>query len=78
MNIGWRKKPSAGVYDIVLSILRKKGRSIRGIPGKFATKKLWVWAANDARSQPGNFLVFLFELFVAQCILVKSPVMHSG
>ena len=29
-------------------------------------RKLWVWEANDA-----NFSVFLFELFVAQCTLVK-------
>ena len=30
-------------------------------------RKLWVWAANDA-----NLPVFLFDLFVAQCTLVKS------
>ena len=29
-------------------------------------RKLWVWAASDA-----NFPVFLFDLFVAQCTLVK-------
>ena len=29
-------------------------------------RKLWVWAANGA-----NFHVFLLELFVAQCTLVK-------
>ena len=41
-------------------------------------RKLWVWAANDAPSHPPNFLVFLFQLFMAQCILVKSDAVHPG
>ena len=41
-------------------------------------RKLWVRAANDARSHPQDFLVFLFEFFVAQWILVKSSAVHSG
>ena len=41
-------------------------------------RKLCVWAANDARFHPPTFLVLLFELFVAQCILVKSSAVHSG
>ena len=49
-------------------------RAVENLP----QRKLWVWAANDARSHPSNFLVFLFESFVAQCILVKSGVVHSG
>ena len=56
-------------------------RAVENLP----RRKLWVWAANDALSHPPNFLVFLFELLVAQGILVRKyrnavwlNAMHSG
>ena len=32
----------------------------------------------DCKQSTPNFPVFLFELFVAQCILVKRSAVHSG
>ena len=40
---------------------------------KFATKKLWVWAANDA-----CFPWVLIWVVLGAMILVKSTAMHSG
>ena len=49
---------------------KTSNRAVENLP----QRKLWVWAANDALSHSPNFPVFLFELFVAQCIVVKSVV----
>ena len=48
-----------------------RNTSNRGVEN-MAQRKLLVWEEDDARSHPPNFLVFLFELIVEQCILVKK------
>ena len=53
---------------------KTSNRAVENLP----QRKLRVWAANDARSQWIIFLLFLFEWFVVQCILVKSGTVHSG
>ena len=61
-----------------------RNTSNRGVEN-MAQRKLLVWEEDDARSHPPNFLVFLFELIVEQCILVKKwriavwlNAMHTG
>ena len=63
----------------------KFGKTSNSAVENLPQRKLLVWAANDALSHPPNFLVFLFELFVAQGILVRKyrnavwlNAMHSG
>ena len=58
-----------------LKFVKTSNRAVENLPQR---KLFWVWAANDARSLPPNFLGFLFELCVAQCILVKSSAVQSG
>ena len=58
----WKTPPAC------LKFGKTSNRAVENLP----QRKLSVWAANDARSHPPNFLVFSFELFVTQCILVKS------
>ena len=58
----------------VLHLVKTSIRVVENLP----QRKLWVWAANDARFHPPNFLVFSLELFVAQCILAKSGIGYSG
>ena len=53
---------------VCLKFGKTSNRAVENLPHR----KLWLWAANDARSQGIIFLVFSFELFVAQCILVKN------
>ena len=44
----------------------KFGKTSKRAVENLLQRNLWVWAANDA-----NFPVVLFDLFVAQCTLVK-------
>ena len=72
--LNWNPIPKLTIVHIwktpaCLKFCKTSNRTVENLP----QRKLWVWAANDARSHPPNFLVFLFELFVAQCVLVKRP-----
>ena len=53
-------------------------KTCNGAVENLPQRKLWVRAANYACSHPPNFIVLLFELFLAQCILVKTSAVHSG
>ena len=70
------QSPSYPSYssERLLKFGKTSNRAVENLP----QRKLWVWAANDAHSHSTNFLVFFFELCVAQCILVKNGALHSG
>ena len=75
--LNWNPIPKLTIVHIwktpaCLKFCKTSNHAVENLP----QTKLWVWAANDARSHPPNFLVFLFELLVAQCI--KRSEVRSG
>ena len=65
--LNWNPIPKLTIVLIwKTSACLKFGKTSNRAVENLLQRKLWVWAANDA-----NFPVFLLDLFVAQCTLVK-------